>query len=118
MGKTITTYLIDGTPKGVQTVVISNRTMIAYNIPRTRIDILREDERKELRTPALYILIGEEESGNPKAYIGETENFDRESVTISIRRISGKELWYLSRLPMTRQRLTCSILKRDLWSLH
>ena len=41
-----------------------------------------------------------------------------ESVTISIRRISGKELWYLSRLPMTRQRLTCSILKRDLWSLH
>lgn len=77
MGKTITTYLIDGTPKGVQTVVISNRTMIAYNIPRTRIDILREDERKELRTPALYILIGEEESGNPKAYIGETENFDK-----------------------------------------
>lgn len=53
MNKTITTYLIDGTPKGVQTVVISNRTMIAYNIPRTRIDILREDERKELRTPAL-----------------------------------------------------------------
>ena len=49
MGKTITTYLIDGTPKGVQTVVISNRTMIAYNIPRTRIDILREDERKEDR---------------------------------------------------------------------
>ena len=70
MGKTITTYLIDGTPKGVQTVVISNRTMIAYNIPRTRIDILREDERKELRTPALYILIGEEESGNPKAFKG------------------------------------------------
>ena len=38
---------------------------------------MREDERKELRTPALYILIGEEESGNPKAYIGETENFDK-----------------------------------------
>ena len=118
MGKTITTYLIDGTPKGVQTVVISNRTMIAYNIPRTRIDILREDERKELRTPALYILIGEEESGNPKAYIGETENFDKRVRDISTRRISGKELWYLSRLPMTRQRLTCSILKRDLWGLH
>lgn len=77
MGKTITTYLIDGTPKGVQTVVISNRTMIAYNIPRTRIDILREDERKELRTPALYILMGEDENGKPKAYIGETENFDK-----------------------------------------
>ena len=77
MGKTITTYLIDGTPKGVQTVVISNRTMIAYNIPRTRIEILREEERKELRTPALYILMGEDETGNPKAYIGETENFDK-----------------------------------------
>ena len=30
----------------------------------------------------------------------------------------GKELWYLSRLPMIRQRLTCSILKRNLWNLH
>lgn len=77
MGKTITTYLIDGTPKGVQTVVISNRTMKAYNIPRTRIDILKEEDRKELRTPALYILMGEDENGKPKAYIGETENFDK-----------------------------------------
>ena len=53
MGKSITTYLIDGTPKEVQIVGISNRTMIVYNNPYTRIDILRGDERKELRTLAL-----------------------------------------------------------------
>ena len=77
MGKTITTYLVDGTPKGVQTLVISNRSMIAYNIPRTRIDVLNEAERTELRTPAFYILIGQDESGEQKAYIGETENFNQ-----------------------------------------
>ena len=96
MGKTITTYLIDGTPKGVQTVVISNRTMIAYNIPRTRIEILREEERKELRTPALYILMGEDETGNPKLILEKRRTSINVFVTISTRKISGKERSYLS----------------------
>lgn len=90
MGKTITTYLVDGTPKGVQTVVISNRTLIVYNIPRTRIDILHENERKELQTPALYILMGEDETGNPKAYIGETENFSKRVRD----HINKKDFWH------------------------
>lgn len=73
MGKTVTTYLIDGDPKGTQYVFISNKIGQMYVIPRSNLSIL--NERQELRTPAFYILLGEDESTNPKAYIGETENF-------------------------------------------
>lgn len=73
MGKTITTYLIDGEPKGTQYVFISNSMCKMYVIPRANLSIL--NERKELQKPAFYILLGEDESTKPKAYIGETENF-------------------------------------------
>lgn len=42
-------------------------------IPRANLFIL--NERPDLQTPAFYILLGEDESTKPKAYIGETENF-------------------------------------------
>ena len=73
MGKTITTYLIDGDPKGTQYVFISNKICQMYVIPRSNLGIL--NERSELQTPAFYILLGEDEATKPKAYIGETENF-------------------------------------------
>ena len=73
MGKTITTYLIDGDPKGTQYVFISNKICQMYVIPRSRLEIL--NEREELQKPAFYILLGEDEDTKPKAYIGETENF-------------------------------------------
>lgn len=73
MGKTVTTYLIDGDPKGTQYVFISNKICQMYVIPRSNLAIL--NERSELRTPAFYILLGEDEATKPKAYIGETENF-------------------------------------------
>lgn len=73
MGKTVTTYLIDGDPKGTQYVFISNKICQMYVIPRSNLSIL--NERPELQTPAFYILLGEDESTKPKAYIGETENF-------------------------------------------
>lgn len=73
MGKTVTTYLLDGDPKGTQYVFISNKICQMYVIPRSNLSIL--NERQELRTPAFYILLGEDESTKPKAYIGETENF-------------------------------------------
>ena len=73
MGKTVTTYLIDGDPKGTQYVFISNKICQMYVIPRSNLAIL--NERQELQTPAFYILLGEDESTKPKAYIGETENF-------------------------------------------
>lgn len=73
MGKTITTYLIDGEPKGTQYVFISNSMCKMYVIPRANLSIL--NERKELQKPAFYILLGEDASTKPKAYVGETENF-------------------------------------------
>ena len=73
MGKTVTTYLIDGDPKGTQYVFISNKICQMYMIPRSNLSIL--NVREELQTPAFYILLGEDESMQPKAYIGETENF-------------------------------------------
>ena len=73
MGKTVTTYLIDGDPKGTQYVFISNKICQMYVIPRSYLSIL--NERQELQTPAFYILLGEDEATKPKAYIGETENF-------------------------------------------
>ena len=73
MGKTVTTYLIDGDPKGTQYVFISNKICQMYVIPRSNLSIL--NERQELQTPAFYILLGEDEATKPKAYIGETENF-------------------------------------------
>ena len=73
MGKTVTTYLIDGDPKGTQYVFISNKICQMYVIPRANLSIL--NERPELQTPAFYILLGEDEATKPKAYIGETENF-------------------------------------------
>lgn len=73
MGKTVTTYLIDGDPKGTQYVFISNKICQMFVIPRANISIL--NERTDLQTPAFYILLGEDESTKPQAYIGETENF-------------------------------------------
>lgn len=73
MGKTITTYLIDGDPQGTQYVFISNKICQMFIIPRSSLSIL--NERTDLQTPAFYILLGEDEKTKPKAYIGETENF-------------------------------------------
>jgi hypothetical protein len=73
MGKTITTYLIDGHPQGVQNIFISNKICSLILIPRSSLDII--NKRDELKTPAFYLLLGEDEFQQPKAYLGETENF-------------------------------------------
>ena len=73
MGKTVTTYLIDGDPNGAQYLFISNKICKMVIVPRANLSIV--NEREELKTPAFYILLGENEAMNPEAYIGETENF-------------------------------------------
>lgn len=73
MGKTITTYLVNGDPKGTQYAFISNKLCLMYMVPRSQLSYLNEQER--LQKPAFYILIGENEATKPQAYIGETENF-------------------------------------------
>ncbi len=75
MGKTITTYLIDGTPQGPRMVYVSNKNCMAIVVPRSKMnDVI---SRKELQKYALYILLGETDEGEPKAYIGETNNFSK-----------------------------------------
>ena len=73
MGKTVTTYLIDGDPKGTQYAFISNKICQMFVVPRSNLAYLNEQEK--LQKPAFYILIGEDEATKPQAYIGETENF-------------------------------------------
>lgn len=88
MGKTVTTYLIDGDPKGTQYAFISNKICQMFVIPRSNLAYLNEQEK--LHKPAFYILIGEDEATKPQAYIGETENF-KERVKDHD---SKKEFWY------------------------
>lgn len=73
MGKTITTYLMTGDPKGPQYVLISNKLCKMIIIPRSNLSIIYE--REELKTPSFYVLLGESDDAKPKAYIGETEDF-------------------------------------------
>ena len=47
MGKTVTTYLIDGDPKGTQDVFISNKICQMYVISRSNISILNEDKSSQ-----------------------------------------------------------------------
>lgn len=75
MGKTVTTYLIDGDPKGTQYAFISNKICQMFVVPRSNLSYLNTQEK--LQKPAFYILLGEDESTKPQAYIGETENFQR-----------------------------------------
>lgn len=73
MGKTVTTYLIDGDPNGTQYSFISNKICQMFVVPRSNLSYLNKQEK--LQKPAFYILIGEDETTKPQAYIGETENF-------------------------------------------
>lgn len=73
MGKTVTTYLIDGDPKGTQYAFISNKICQMFVVPRSNLSYLNTQEK--LQKPAFYILLGENEAIKPLAYIGETENF-------------------------------------------
>ena len=77
MGKTVTTYLIDGDPKGTQYAFIRNTTCQMFIVPRSNLSYLNTQEK--LQKPAFYILLGEDEATKPQAYIGEAENY-REAV--------------------------------------
>lgn len=68
-GKTIITYLIDGTPTGIKTVEFSNRLIKGIAIPRKDFKIALE--RKELQSSGIYFLLWEDQDGNSLAYIGQ-----------------------------------------------
>lgn len=88
MGKTVTTYLIDGNPNGTQYSFISNKICQMFVIPRSNLEYLNVQEK--LHKPAFYILIGEDEVTKPQAYIGETENFKERIKDHDYKKHSGK----------------------------
>lgn len=71
-GKTIQIFLPDSNPRGIRIAEITSRTVKVLQIPRAELD--KGLLRKELGHVGLYFLLGEEESGNKKVYVGETED--------------------------------------------
>lgn len=55
MGKTITTYLIDGTPQGPRMVYVSNKNCMAIVVPRSKMaEILNRKEPPKICS--LYLI--------------------------------------------------------------
>ncbi len=85
-GKTITTYFINGNPKGIKSVFMPNRTCQCLVVPRNEEQIKNARERDELNTPSLYLLL---KNDVKKAYIGESENFNERVIDHH----RNKEFW-------------------------
>ncbi|MCZ4221934.1 GIY-YIG nuclease family protein [Pedobacter rhodius] len=87
-GKSIRIYLKDGTVTGIKFGEVVNQTIQSISCPRFRTSELKE--YAEAKRPGVYFLFGQdEETGDPKAYIGEAENvFDRLQ-----NHITNKEFW-------------------------
>lgn len=74
-GKTITTYLIDGTLNGPRYVKFNETSHYLYILPReitTKLSTA-ENDYPEYNTPGFYILTGME-NGKQKTYIGKSSN--------------------------------------------
>ena len=88
-GKSIKLFLMDADPEGRMICELSNWTGKAYRIPRRKVGECRS--REELASTAVYLLFGPPETsvGQPRVYIGETENaFERLK-----QHVSEKEFW-------------------------
>lgn len=83
---TIKLFLPAGEATGIRTAEISNWTGKAIAGPRTEIDSLLK--RPELNSPGVYILIGSDESGDSRIYIGEAE-----CVKNRLKQHKDKEFW-------------------------
>jgi hypothetical protein len=70
-GKSISLFLIDGTPDGIVACELFNWTGKGYKIPRNRLKELLE--RQDLKKAGVYFLIGRDENDNEAVYIGEAE---------------------------------------------
>jgi hypothetical protein len=72
LGKSISLFLIDGTPDGVIACELSNWTGKGYKIPRN--NLKNVSNRSDLKKPGVYFLIGHNEDDKETAYIGESED--------------------------------------------
>ena len=87
-GKSIRIYLKYGTVTGIKFGEVVNQTIQSISCPRLRTSEL--NEYAEAKRPGVYFLFGQdEETGDPKAYIGEAENvYDRLQ-----NHIANKDFW-------------------------
>ena len=68
--KTVTLFLMDGSPSGRIKSSLTNWTGRVYLIPRT--DLAKSKDRPELNQTGVYILLGtDDETGEEKAYTGQ-----------------------------------------------
>lgn len=72
-GKHIELFLVDGTPGGLTTAEILNWTGQVLSAPRSEMSALVA--RTELAGTCIYLLLGPDESGGTRCYIGETDDF-------------------------------------------
>lgn len=71
--KTVTLFLMDGSPSGRIKSSLTNWTGRVYLIPRT--DLAKSKDRPELNQTGVYILLGsDDETGEEKALSGRPEN--------------------------------------------
>lgn len=54
MGKTVTTYLIDGDPKGTQYAFISNKICQMFVVPRSNLSYLNTQEKLQNQHSIYY----------------------------------------------------------------
>lgn len=87
-GKSIRIYLKDGTVTGIKFGEVVNQTIQSISCPRLRVGEL--NDYPEAKRPGVYFLFGQDEETNePKAYIGEAENvYDRLQ-----NHIANKDFW-------------------------
>lgn len=86
-GKTIKIFLIDGDPNGRMTCELSNWTGKAYKIPRIKIKDC--SDRDDLKNTGVYLLLGKDDDGNDKVYIGEAETILKRLT----QHLSQKDFW-------------------------
>ena len=72
-GKHIELFLVDGTPGGLTTAEILNWTGQVLSAPRSEVSALIR--RPELARTCIYLLLGPDEEGGTRCYLGETDDF-------------------------------------------
>lgn len=71
--QTIQIFLPDGSPRSVKIAEITNRTVCAVFVPRTKLDFIAS--RSELQNVGVYFLLGHtDHATKPAVYIGEAED--------------------------------------------
>lgn len=87
-GESIRIFLTDGTVTGIKFGEVVNKTIQSLSCPRHRISEL--NNYSEAKRPGIYFLFGQDEqTGDAKAYIGESENV----YTRLQQQIADKEFW-------------------------